>query len=150
MPPRPNEDVLNHGRGILVTTHGPGQLHIYTYFAMPPGRPLIHGGPVGFLQTQSQGISRFIIGKSYDYTHFAFFWNGKGHAEYSVGDLPQKHPVGRSWATSSFWNTSYWYILPVEVTQAYFAGAVNNKQHITIYRIPEDFLEEEREEEREE
>ncbi|KIJ53145.1 hypothetical protein M422DRAFT_85738, partial [Sphaerobolus stellatus SS14] len=129
--------VLSQGRGILVTTHGPGQLHIYTYFAQKPGGPLIPGGHLGFLQAHSEGISRFIIGKSYNYTHFAFYWHGKGHAEYSVGDLPQKHRVGRNWATSSFWHTGYWYILPLEVTQAYFAGAVNSKQHITIYRIPE-------------
>ena len=143
MPPRPNEHVLANGRGIMVTTHGPGKLHLYTYISTKPGV----GGHYGFLETHSPGISRFVIGKSYDYTHFAFFWDGKGNAQYSVGDLPQKHVVGHNWATSSFWNTTYWYIVPVEVTANYFAGAVNNKQHITIYRIPEDFLEDQEREE---
>lgn len=131
-----DQRVFKDGRGILVTTHGPGKLHLYTYFPDASAKNIATGYQ-GALETHNHGVTRFMIGKSYTFTHFGFYWEGHGQAEYSVGPLPEKHKVGRSWSDSSFFNTTYLGVLPVEITPPYFAGSVNLNGNITCYRIPD-------------
>ncbi|KAF8583519.1 hypothetical protein K439DRAFT_1634353 [Ramaria rubella] len=120
--------VFTNGQGILVTTHGPGKLHLYSY-----GGPL--PGVFGTTSTTRSGISHFLISHSYNFTKYAFYWEGKGSAQYHYG--AQKGEVGRSWNNASWnlWGNTY--VEPLEVSPNYFEGAVNRDNAVTCFLLPE-------------
>ena len=124
--------VFDNGQGIIVTTHGQGKLHLYSYGQ--PGTP----GVFGYLATSKSGTTKFIISHSYGYTKYAFFWHGPGKAEYRIGGNPKTHPVGRSWSAASWVKWGHKEVSVLDVSPEYFAGATNVKDQITCFVIPED------------
>ncbi|KAF8583520.1 hypothetical protein K439DRAFT_53049 [Ramaria rubella] len=122
--------VFSHGQGIIVTTHGPGKLHLYSYGST--GKP---PGVYGSTTTTRSGISHFLISHSYTYTKYAFYWDGKGPAEYHWGG--KKGPVGKNWNHSSWVHWGNAYIEPLEVSPNYFHGASHQENNVTCFLLPE-------------
>ncbi|KAF8521659.1 hypothetical protein JB92DRAFT_2785602, partial [Gautieria morchelliformis] len=92
--------IFEDGEAILVTTHGPGNLHLYTYAASNG-----EGGVHGSVHTSRSGVSNFIIPYSYNYTQYAFYWDGDGKAECHIGwkSDPKTYPMeGKGWENSSW------------------------------------------------
>ena len=98
--------IFFNGNGIIVTTSGPGKLHLLS-FASNSGI-LNH---VGVTETKSGGITRFLISHSYTFTKFAFYWEGAGEAVYGTPEslvrtaLTAKSwvdAVGVDWGSSTF------------------------------------------------
>ncbi|KAF8583514.1 hypothetical protein K439DRAFT_1412034 [Ramaria rubella] len=122
--------VFTNGQCILVATHGPGKLHLYSYGSVT-GLP----GHVGTITTTRSGISHFVISHSYTFTRYAFYWEGEGSAEYHYG--AQKGEVGRSWNNASWTLWGNTYVEPLEVSPNYFQGAVNRDNQVTCFLLPE-------------
>ena len=131
------QPVFSHGEGILVTTDGPGKLHLYTYGASNP-KLVYLPGQFGFVETTRNGVSHFIISHSYYFTKYAFYWDGKGPAEFRIGQRPEKKHVGKDWNHSSWLKLGDKDIWPLEVSPNYFQGAVNKRNQITCFLLPED------------
>ncbi|KAF8487889.1 hypothetical protein JB92DRAFT_3019892 [Gautieria morchelliformis] len=130
--------VFGNGDGILVTTHGPGNLHLYTYGAIN-GWPGIYGS----VSTPRRSVSHFIISHSYNFTKYAFYWDGEGKAECTirVSSDPKTYPVtGKSWGESSWVKWGDTEVSTLDVSPDYFAGAGDVKQFITCFLIPERLL----------
>ncbi|KAF8522858.1 hypothetical protein JB92DRAFT_1672107 [Gautieria morchelliformis] len=123
--------IFANGEGILVTTHGPGQLHLYSYGALS-GLP----GHYGTVSTSRSGVSHFIISHSYLFTKYAFYWDGQGKAECQVGAGPQTYPVGKSWSESSWVKWGDTEITTLDVSPDYFGGAVERNNLVTCFLIP--------------
>jgi len=124
--------VFHYGEGILITTEGPGKLHLYSY-----GSNAKLPGHYGFTETTCQGVSHFVVSHSYTFTKYAIYWEGKGKAEYRIGQRPERKPVGRSWneATWCKWGDTECY--PLEVSPNYFQGAVKRDNEVTCFLLPE-------------
>ncbi|KAJ7771474.1 hypothetical protein B0H16DRAFT_1881107 [Mycena metata] len=81
------------GNGVLVTTRGPGKVHLLSYASNFNGLP----NHVGATTTTNSGVTRFMISHSYTFTQFAFYWEGTGEAVFSIGNELLHQPVGSSW-----------------------------------------------------
>ncbi|KAF8492126.1 hypothetical protein JB92DRAFT_3004278 [Gautieria morchelliformis] len=125
--------VFGNAEGILVTTHGPGRLHLYTYGASGG-----LAGVYGSVSTSRRGVSHFMISHSYNYTKYAFFWDGAGKAECRVGAKPKRYPVGNNWRESAWVKWGETEISTLDVSPEYFAGAVGRENQVTCFLIPED------------
>ena len=130
------QPVFFHAQGILVTTEGPGKLYLYSY-----GGSGSFIGVYGFVETTRPGVSHFIISHSYNLIKYAFIWDGKGKAEFRIGQQPEKKPVGRNWNEASWLQWGDTEIWPLEVGPAYFQGAVNRDNLITCFLLPEYLVE---------
>ncbi|KAJ7771523.1 hypothetical protein B0H16DRAFT_1364103 [Mycena metata] len=84
---------FNSGNGVLVTTRGPGKVHLISY-GSNGGLP----NHVGTITTANSGVTRFMISHSYTFTGFAFYWDGTGEAVFSIGNQLLRQPVGNTWA----------------------------------------------------
>ena len=125
--------VFANGQGIMVTTHGQGNLHLYSY-----GKAGRDPGVFGYLTTSKSGTTKFVISHSYGYNKYAFFWDGPGEAEYCIGGNPKTHPVGRSWSAASWLKWGDKEVSVLDVSPDYFAGATDVGHLITCFVIPED------------
>ena len=130
------QPVFHYAQGVLVTTEGPGKLHLYSY-----GANVNLPGVYGFVETARPGVSNFVISHSYFFTKYAFYWEGNGKAEFRIGQQPAKKPVGRNWNEASWLKWEDTEIWPLEVGPAYFQGAVNRDNLITCFLLPEYLVE---------
>ncbi|KIJ53190.1 hypothetical protein M422DRAFT_124260, partial [Sphaerobolus stellatus SS14] len=91
--------IFTNGQGILLTTHGSGKIHLYTFanHALKPP-----AGPKGLIEVQGEGVNHFMIGYSYGFTRFGFIWEGEGHATYRVGQRTEEYLVSRKWQEASW------------------------------------------------
>ncbi|KAJ6484255.1 hypothetical protein C8R45DRAFT_829899 [Mycena sanguinolenta] len=124
------------GLAPIVTVHGPGNLHHLSYNSNG-GLPNV----VGMIPTNAGvgNITNFLLGFSYTYEDFAFYWDGAGPAFWRVSGSPFAEPVGTSWtdATGVPWSNEVILGLNVE-TQASTAGNVGVQ--VIVYTIPDNLL----------
>ncbi|KAJ7615837.1 hypothetical protein FB45DRAFT_1106531 [Roridomyces roridus] len=95
-----------NGLAPIVTVTGPGNLHHLTYDSVPS---LNGPGAVGMINTTHNGTTNFLLGFSYNYRGYAFYWDGQAPAFWRVsGNSPFIEPVGTSWenATGVPWGSS--------------------------------------------
>ncbi|KAI9507838.1 mucin-binding lectin 1 [Russula earlei] len=71
--------IFVNGQSVNVTTWGPGHLYLYTG-GSNVGAPSCVGGTA----TTNEGITRYIISFSHNFTKFAFYWAGQGEAVYHI------------------------------------------------------------------
>ena len=96
--------IFANGNGIIVTTSGPGKLHLLTFASN--GGIVNH---VGVTETKKAGLTRFLISHSYTFTKFAFYWEGAGEAVYGTTEsLVRNALTAKGWADSVTvdWGTS--------------------------------------------
>ncbi|KAJ7476679.1 hypothetical protein FB451DRAFT_979743, partial [Mycena latifolia] len=118
-----------NGIAPIVTVYGPGNLHHLSY-ASNGGIPNV----VGIIPTASEGTSNFLLGFSYTFTGYAFYWDGTGMLSVNLSFMLE--PVGTSWtdATSVPWGNEI--VLGANV-QAQVATAVNRDHEVTAFFIPD-------------
>jgi hypothetical protein len=135
-PKRPYANMTyTNGIAPIVTVYGPGNLHHLSY-ASNGGIPNVVG-KIPTIATSSENATNFLLGFSYTFTGYAFYWDGAGPAFWRVGNSPFREPVGTSWtaATSVPWGNEV--ILGANV-QAQAATAVNRDNEVTAFFIPND------------
>jgi len=126
--------IFDNGNTILVTTEGPGKLHLFSWGSTWSQKR------TGFVETKRAGKSRFVIGFAYGYTNYAFYWEGEGKAEYRTSNDKTRHPVGNSWKQAvgvEFPNHHEAHM--VEVPEEDFHGGLNGIQDVTVYLLSEQF-----------
>ncbi|KAF8521660.1 hypothetical protein JB92DRAFT_2889967 [Gautieria morchelliformis] len=129
--------IFLNGDAILVTTHGPGNLHLYTY---GPASMKEYGSYYGSVHTSRSGVSNFIITYSYHYSKYAFYWDGKGKAECHVrwNSNPKTSPVaGKGWGQSSWVKLGDTEVSVLDVSPNYFVRSSNVGNKVTCYLLPE-------------
>ncbi|KAI9507839.1 hypothetical protein F5148DRAFT_1201497 [Russula earlei] len=89
--------IFVNGQSVNVTTWGPGHLYLYTG-GSNVGAPSCVGGTA----TTNEGITRYIISFSHNFTKFAFYWAGQGEAVYHIDNHLVRKPVGKSWNEASY------------------------------------------------
>ncbi|KAJ7738924.1 hypothetical protein B0H16DRAFT_1325145 [Mycena metata] len=90
---------MNYVNGLapIVTVYGPGNLHHLTYGSTVGGN-----GGVGMVSTTNEGTTNFLLGFSFNYVDYAFYWDGKGPAFWRIsGNSTLREPVGSSWANAT-------------------------------------------------
>ncbi|KDR77697.1 hypothetical protein GALMADRAFT_411187 [Galerina marginata CBS 339.88] len=124
---------FQYGQGVIVDANGPGRIHLLSYGANQASNT----AHIGTITTASEGKTRFIISHSYDYTKFAFFWDGAGEAVSGLGQQPFNQAVGKSWeeATCADYNTNAF--ATRDVTAA-TTDAVTRDNLVTCFIIPVD------------
>lgn len=88
--------VFYNGNGIIVNAKGPGKLHLLSYGGKTGSHNI-----VGYVETTSIGVTRFLISHSHTYNCFAFYWEGKGEAAYGAGNSIIREPVASSWKAAN-------------------------------------------------
>lgn len=123
--------IFHNGQALIVTTRGPGKLHLLSYQNNAQGVNV-----VGSTQTSSSGVTRFLISFSHHYERFAFHWDGAGEAVYGLGNGLERKPVGRNWQQASFiaWGSAS--ITSSDVT-AIARAATNRDNATTCFIIPD-------------
>ncbi|KAJ7624406.1 hypothetical protein FB45DRAFT_796375 [Roridomyces roridus] len=126
---------MTYTKGIapIVTVSGPGNLHHLSY-ASNAGIENV----VGIIPTTNEGITNFLLGFSYTWTGYAFYWDGAGPAYWRLAnDTFLREPVGTSWssATGVPWGTEIELNINVE---AQLTGAANRDDEVTVFIIPDD------------
>jgi hypothetical protein len=123
-----------NGLAPIVTVSGPGNLHHLTYASVVGGT-----GAVGMISTPNEGTTNFLLGFSYNYEGFAFYWDGKGPAFWRIsGNSTFREPVGSSWANATGVPWGDEVILGLNVaTQASAAGNVGGA--VPVFFSAEEF-----------
>ncbi|KAJ7234066.1 hypothetical protein C8J57DRAFT_1071743 [Mycena rebaudengoi] len=124
--------IYRQGIAPIVTGCGPGTLHHLTYMPASNG-----GSAVGILPTANEGTTNFLLGFSFNYAGYAFYWDGAGPAFWRAGNSTVKEPVGTSWANATSIPFNKPFVLGVNV-QANVAAAGNVGETVTVFFIPED------------
>ncbi|KAJ6546889.1 hypothetical protein B0H19DRAFT_244721 [Mycena capillaripes] len=119
-----------NGQGILVTTRGPGKVHLIS-FASNAGLY----NHVGTITTTNQDETCFIISHSYTFTRFAFYWEGNGEAVYSIGSQLLRHPVGNSWSKAVTFSWGGGAAVTSDVWSE-VSSAVQRDNEVTCFIIP--------------
>ncbi|KAJ6469829.1 hypothetical protein C8R45DRAFT_1104964 [Mycena sanguinolenta] len=132
-----------NGIAPIVTVQGPGNLHHLSYSNdLSLGAS---GNAVGFVSTPAEAatnaslVTNFVVGFSYYFFDFAFYWDGEGPAFWRMGDSSVRFPVGTSWTAATDVpraNTSE-VELGVDVS-AIAAAAQANDNTAVVYIIPHD------------
>ncbi|KAJ7248734.1 hypothetical protein C8J57DRAFT_1240156 [Mycena rebaudengoi] len=115
--------IYRQGIAPIVTVCGPGNLHHLTYMPASNG-----GSAVGMLPTANEGTTNFLLGFSFNYAGYAFYWDGNSTV---------KEPVGTSWANATSIPFNKLFVQGVNV-QANVAAAGNVGETVTIFFIPDD------------
>ncbi|KIJ53140.1 hypothetical protein M422DRAFT_42925 [Sphaerobolus stellatus SS14] len=123
--------IFQDGNTILVIPHGPGKLHLFSWGSTEFQK---RGGFVG---AHRQGKSRFVIGFSYSFTHYAFFWEGEGEAHYRTSNDRTLHPVGKTWKHAIAVEMGKHQPVEMEVTAEMLRGANLTAPDVTCYLLPE-------------
>ncbi|KAJ7190410.1 hypothetical protein GGX14DRAFT_605795 [Mycena pura] len=125
---------MTYTKGIapIVTVYGPGNLHHLSYAS--------NGGitnVVGIQQITSNETTNLLLGFSYTYTGYAFYWDGEGPAFWRDAGSTIQEPVGTSWtdATGVPWGSE---VILGENVAAQAATAVNRDEEVIVYIIPND------------
>lgn len=123
--------IFRNGNGVIVNANGAGKLHLLSY-ASNSGLP----NHVGYIETTSSGITRFVISFAYTFTRFAFYWEGNGQAVYGAGDSLARYPLATGWdkAVVIEWGSSSFTSGNV---QAEVNKAVVRNGSVTAFIIPE-------------
>lgn len=123
--------IFYNGQGILVSTFGPGTVHLLSY-ASNAKLPSV----IGSTTTDRDGITRFMISHSYTFDKFAFYWEGSGEAFCGVGEGMARQPVGNSWkaATYTAWGDN---TLTTQDVETSTTSAVNVGHLVTCFIIPD-------------
>ncbi|KAJ7429318.1 hypothetical protein B0H11DRAFT_2146446 [Mycena galericulata] len=89
---------MSYTNGIapIVTVYGPGNLHHLTYTSAAG-----LGNAVGLMPTTSTGTTNFLLGFSFDWRDYAFYWDGAGKAFWRMANSTAVEPVGTSWADAT-------------------------------------------------
>ncbi|KAJ7747122.1 hypothetical protein DFH07DRAFT_962592 [Mycena maculata] len=124
---------LNFINGVapIVTVSGPGNLHHLSYASVTGLQ-----NTVGIMPTTNQGTTNFLLGFSYTFTEYAFYWDGAGEAFWRLENSSFVEPVGASWAdaTGVTWGNNE-IILGVNVEDE-VTDAVNRDNEVIVYFIP--------------
>lgn len=123
--------IFTNGQTLLVSTIGPGKLHLLSY--QSNAKITNH---VGYIPTTKAGETRFVISHSYTFERFAFFWEGSGEAVYSVGTSLIRQPVGKSWDSASLASWGSPTITTANVTAQVTSAVVRNNA-ITAFIVPD-------------
>ncbi|KAJ7887155.1 hypothetical protein B0H13DRAFT_2326347 [Mycena leptocephala] len=122
-----------NGLAPIVTVYGPGNLHHLSYASNGAITNV-----VGKITTTAAAENRtnFLLGFSYTYTGYAFYWDGAGPAFWRVAGSPFTEPVGTSWtdATGVPWGNE---VVLGENVQAQVATAVNRDNEVIAFIIPD-------------
>ncbi|KAJ7617230.1 hypothetical protein FB45DRAFT_1007810 [Roridomyces roridus] len=122
----------------IVTTYGPGNLHHMAYSVSASVSGLID--VMGFIPTSNEGVSHFVLGFSYAYAGYAFYWDGAGDASFRIGNSTQTNVVGNSWANATGVPGNGEIILGLNVAST--AKAAQDRgdgpSKTIAYRIPDD------------
>ncbi|KAJ7176888.1 hypothetical protein C8R46DRAFT_46012 [Mycena filopes] len=122
-----------NGIAPIVTVYGPGSLHHLSY-ASNAGIPNV----VGKIPTTAKNdtaVTNFLLGFSYTWTGYAFYWDGPGQAFWRVAGSPFVEPVGTSWTTATGVPWGNEVVLGLNV-QAQVATAENRDNEVTVFFIP--------------
>ncbi|KAF7326764.1 hypothetical protein MVEN_02595400 [Mycena venus] len=118
----------------ILTVYGPGNLHHIAYASNQGIENLVANLPI------TAGIDNrtdIILGFSYSYNGFAFYWDGAGTAFWRIAaSSPFTEPVGTSWAnaTSIPWGTEV--VLGADVRAEVSAAGNLATGIIAAYIIP--------------
>ncbi|KAJ6472338.1 hypothetical protein C8R47DRAFT_1146430 [Mycena vitilis] len=124
-----------NGIAPIVTVYGPGNLHHLSY-ASNGGIPNVVGKlPTPAAAVTTENKTNFLLGFSYTYTGYAFYWDGAGPAFWREEGSAFTEPVGTSWtdATSVPWGNEI--VLGANV-QAQVATAENRDNEVTAFIVP--------------
>jgi hypothetical protein len=128
---------LNYENGIapIVTAYGPGNLHYLTYGRVVGSIP----NHVGMLPapTGAENRTNFLLGFSYLYNDYSFYWDGEGPAFWRMAGSSLIEPVGTSWTNATslpFGSTKV--VLGDNVSAQAKTAQVNGQ--IIAYIIPDD------------
>ncbi|KAJ7773958.1 hypothetical protein B0H16DRAFT_1880452 [Mycena metata] len=123
-----------NGLAPIVTVYGPGNLHHLSY-ASNGGIPNVVGKITAPATAENQ-TTNFLLGFSYTFTGYSFYWDGAGPAFWRVAGSPFTEPVGTSWtdATSALWGNEV--ILDANV-QAQVSTAENRDNEVIAFIIPD-------------
>ncbi|KAJ7615991.1 hypothetical protein FB45DRAFT_801621 [Roridomyces roridus] len=122
----------------IVTTFGPGNLHHLAYGSATLGTV------TGFVPTTNENASHFLLGFSYSYPGYAFYWDGAGDAFFRLGSSTAFSAVGNSWKNASGVPSNEEIVLGLNIAST--AAAADNRGDgpgtLVAYRIPDnlDFL----------
>ncbi|KAJ7643561.1 hypothetical protein FB45DRAFT_278011 [Roridomyces roridus] len=116
----------------IVTTFGPGNLHHIAYDPNTAGFRSV----IGFIPTTNELATNFVLGFSYGFNSYAFYWDGAGDAFWRLGNSSLVEPVGNSWANATGVPFNGEVILGVNV-ESQVASSVNNGDgRIVVYVVP--------------
>jgi len=115
----------------VVTVSGPGKVHLLSFQS--------NGGiknHVGFVETTSAGVTRFMLSHSYTFERFAFYFEGAGEAVYGIGTDLARNSVGKSWSEANLvsWGSPTITTADVSVN---VQSAVTRNNAITCFIIPD-------------
>jgi hypothetical protein len=120
------------GQALVVTTRGPGSLHLLTYSKDPTSS---FGKFVRPTSTSNAGTTRFLVSFTHNYDGYAFHWDGAGEAVYGIGANLERKPVGRSWKNASAISWTATTVTTIDATSI-VAGAPANSA-ATVFVIPD-------------
>ncbi|KAF8177319.1 hypothetical protein K438DRAFT_1845678 [Mycena galopus ATCC 62051] len=115
----------------IVTVYGPGNLHHLSYASNNALPNVVGVMPTPATVTSAENKTNFVLGFSYTFTGYSFYWDGDGEAFWHETGSPFIEPVGTSWteATSLPWGSEV--ILGADVT-AQVATAVNRDYQVIV------------------
>ncbi|KAJ7661333.1 hypothetical protein DFH06DRAFT_1399162 [Mycena polygramma] len=132
------QGALSNSQHATMPNYWNGLAPIETYTTSPtlptsPGQPNTVGKLLAPANT-TEDKSHFVVGSSYGYTGYAFYWDGAGPAFWHVGGSTLAEPVGTSWtdATSVPWGTE---VISGANVQAQAQTAVNRDDQIIAYIV---------------
>lgn len=116
----------------IVTVSGPGNLH-HLSFSSNNGLQSI----VGMMPIPATNKTNLLLGFSYTFLGYAFYWDGKSPAFWRLGNKAFCEPVGTSWtaATGVPWGNEIQ--LNTDVSASVAKAATFDGQ-VTVYFIPDD------------
>ncbi|KAJ7615990.1 hypothetical protein FB45DRAFT_935076 [Roridomyces roridus] len=126
-------DYVN-GVAPIVTTFGPGTLHHLTYGITFSNMQAVTGS----LSTSDEGATHWVLGFSYYFSGFAFYWDGPGEAFFRLGNSTATEAVGNSWTNATGVPSNGEIILGLNVasTAATAANRGLNQGTFVVYKVP--------------
>ncbi|KAK6984858.1 hypothetical protein R3P38DRAFT_2575488 [Favolaschia claudopus] len=125
-----------NGLAPIVTVHGAGTLHHLAYASNSMVQNTVGTMPAPVAATDTTTVTNFVLGFSYTFTDFAFYWDGAAPATGSVAKSGVTWPVGTSWtnATRTPWGTSE--IILGQNVESQVATALVRPNEVVVYVIP--------------
>jgi hypothetical protein len=124
--------MVSYGKGIVITTRGPGKVHLLSYANNSGTSP-----HKAITTTSRKGTTRFVISHTFNFTKFAFYWDGASQASCTTGEDTGTVPVGTGWnaATCVTWNS---YSFTTENVSSDVSRALDRNNLITCFILPDD------------
>ena len=124
--------IFIEGECLVVTTRGPGKLHLLTYKVN-----IANDAVVGYGTTSNEGVTRFLVSFSHNYNAYAFMWDGQGEAVYGVGTGLERRPIGRNWTQASAIQWGATTVSTANVTSI-VPTAIDRANVTTVFVIPDE------------